>query len=779
MVTDGQVKELKRLLTHGKSLRFAARMTEMTDKTARKFRGLDELPSQTKKQRSYRTREDPFVDVWDVVEKRLHHEPKLKAITLFHWLQKEHPGEFFDSSRRTFERRVASWRALNGPEKTVFFAQVHQPGTLAASDFTVCNELDVKIAGAQFDHTFFHCVLTYSNTESVSLCFSESFESLSGGIQKAFWQFGGVPDVHRTDSLSAATRNHTSKKQLTERYAALMDHYRCEPHRTNARSPNENGDIESSNGHFKDRLDQALLLRGSRDFPSRQAYLDFVEELVAAANAARADRFAEDQAALSPLPDAWLDTDDTMTGVRVSPSCTINVRTNTYSVPSRLIGHRVDVRIGAEQLEVLYQGISVQVMPRLTGKNNASINYRHIIDSLVRKPGAFAAYRYRDELFPTTNFRIAYDLLHSARSEKEADRQYLKILDLAAKESQDAVADALRHLIASSEAIDFNRVNELVLDASRIPAPTEVDVPAPDLAEFDFLIPSMNKECSQDGQDNINEEDNATVSVARAEQTAEQTVGFANRRADDAVEGTASTNDPRSIPADSSASGDRRTQSHGVSFGADDKGMRGSPRGTSEASDDSQQASSGQDLGVAGDRSLSTCGEQPVGSVTGREFSGSTREHFDFRQTGQWEESCLVRAGGASDSPGSQHAVHDLQSVGAATVDREAGLATAAVDQNAWELRGLDHRRPGLRATGPRGNGGVVHVACRTLRTRERSADEQLGVQQMGPDLQRCDDDSSGDRPLGASQRDHRNERTELPCGDGKEENIRGNSNCR
>ena len=176
MVTDGQVKELKRLLTHGKSLRFAARMTEMTDKTARKFRGLDELPSQTKKQRSYRTREDPFVDVWDVVEKRLHHEPKLKAITLFHWLQKEHPGEFFDSSRRTFERRVASWRALNGPEKTVFFAQVHQPGTLAASDFTVCNELDVKIAGAQFDHTFFHCVLTYSNTESVSLCFSESFE---------------------------------------------------------------------------------------------------------------------------------------------------------------------------------------------------------------------------------------------------------------------------------------------------------------------------------------------------------------------------------------------------------------------------------------------------------------------------------------------------------------------------------------------------------------------------------------------------------------------------
>lgn len=149
------------------------------------------------------------------------------------------------------------------------FSQVHQPGTFAASDFTVCNELGVKIAGVKFDHTFFHCVLTYSNTESVSLCFSESFEALSGGIQKAFWEFGGVPSLHRTDSLSAAIRNHTSKKRLMEQYAALMDHDRCKSQRTNARCVNENGDVESINGHFKDRLDQALLLRGSRDFPNR------------------------------------------------------------------------------------------------------------------------------------------------------------------------------------------------------------------------------------------------------------------------------------------------------------------------------------------------------------------------------------------------------------------------------------------------------------------------------------------------------------------------------
>ncbi len=775
MITDGQVKELWRLLAQGKSLRFAARMTEMTDKTARKFRELDGLPSQTKTQRTYRTRRDLFADVWEIVEKRLGQDPRLKAITLFQWLQREHPGEFPDSSRRTFERRVSQWRALHGPDKPVFFSQIHQPAALAASDFTVCNELGVKIAGAKFDHTFFHCVLTYSNTESISLCFSESFEALSGGIQKAFWEFGGVPNVHRTDSLSAATRNHTSKKLLTERYAALMDHYCCEPQRTNARCANENGDIESSNGHLKDRLDQALLLRGSRDFPSRDSYIEFVEELVAALNVVRADRFAQDLAALSPLPDAWLDTDDTMTGVRVSKSSTIKVRTNTYSVPSRLIGHLVDVRIGAEQVEVLYQGFSVQVMQRLTGKNNASINYRHIIDSLVRKPGAFAAYRYREELFPTTNFRIAYDLLRAAHSEKESDRKYLKILDLAAKESQDAVADALRYLIASSEAIHFSRVEELVLDATGIPAPTEVDVPSPDLAEYDFLTPTMNKECSHDGQNNINEEEiYATVSTC-----AEQTVGVTNGRVDSAVEGTASANDARPISGDGSAGGDRGSQSPGVSLGAGDRGMSGSSCGTSEASDDTQQASVGQDLGVIQNGSATASSEQSIGSIEGRELSGSSGERFDFRQTGQREKSCVMRTGGAPDSSGPEHAVHDLQSAGAATVDREAGFASSSTDQNAWELRRVDHRRPGLCATGSGGDGSTVHVACGALRARECPVDEQPSVQQVGPDLQGCDDNSSSNRPLGASQRDHRNECAELPSGGGKEEKLRGNSNCR
>ena len=239
----------------------------MSEKTARKFRDHERMPSQHKLPREYRTRIDLFEDVWPEVQRKLENEPALKAVTLFDWLQQTQPGDFPDSTRRTFGRRVAQWRSLHGPAKPVFFGQVHHAGRLAASDFTVCNELAVRIAGERFDHTLFHCVLTYSNVESISLCFSESFEALSTGIQKAFHEFGGVPDRHRSDSLSAAVRNHSSKTVFTTRYTALMEHYHCEAERTNTRCANENGDVESSNGHLMDRLNQALLLPNFEGHP--------------------------------------------------------------------------------------------------------------------------------------------------------------------------------------------------------------------------------------------------------------------------------------------------------------------------------------------------------------------------------------------------------------------------------------------------------------------------------------------------------------------------------
>jgi hypothetical protein len=792
MVTDGQVSELRRWLAAGKSLAASARMASMDKKTARSYRDDPALPSQRKSPRKYRTRVDPFADVWNDVEQLLYAEPGLKAVTLFGDLQRQHPGKFDESTRRTFERRVANWRAIHGPDRPVFFPQDHHPGRFAASDFTVCNELGVKIAGVTFKHTLFHCVLTYSNIESVSLCFSESFEALSEGIQNAFWQFGGVPAQHRSDSLSAAVRNHSDRTTLTIRYAALMDHYGCVAQKTNARCANENGDVESQNGHIKDRIDQALLLRGSREFAHRDQYMAFVQEIIDRANASRQQRFAEERLMLGRLPDARLDTDDQLKGIRVSKSSTINIRANTYSVPSRLIGRKVDVRISAETITVTYQGYLIQTMQRLVGKQAASVNYRHVIDSLLRKPGAFADYRYREEMFPSSYFRFTYDLLGKQHSEKVADKLYLQILKLAADESQQAVEDILRVCVSTGEAIDIDELRSQVAASVAVAPATDIDVEPPDLNDFDCLIPTFSK----DGTDDNNTETQVLTGTSQSgpEREQDDDQDGSEREFDDAVQGTADADVPGSVRPRRVAGRSGELELLGLSIGTDDAGMPSPTRGPDQATDDTVSTSGRQDVvnvrsdAITDERSSAT-GDASRGIVL-----GSPGEPSIVRQTGFWEEPCVVCVGGAVGVIGTQCSVHDVQLVSAATTDRQTGLATSEVDQAVFLVRGADHRRPGLRAAEPRGDGGALHAVGGAIRARQRAADEQSGVLEVGSDLQGRDDDGGSDRPLGASQRDHRAERSELPRGEGqassdrwqicyqrgtRQELVAGNSNCR
>jgi len=230
MVTDGQVRRLHRELDSGTTLAAAARRTGMVAKTARHYRDDRKLPStrladRRQLPRTYRTRPDLFAEVWPAVEARLKAEPRLLAKTLFDWLRHEHPGQFFDSQGRTFERRVQQWRALHGPGKAIMFRQIHEAGDLAASDFTHMNSLNITIAGQPFDHLVYHFVLTYSNWESVTVCASESFEALSDGLQNALWELGGVPRRHRSDSLTAAVNNHSEKREFQTRYRDLLTHY--------------------------------------------------------------------------------------------------------------------------------------------------------------------------------------------------------------------------------------------------------------------------------------------------------------------------------------------------------------------------------------------------------------------------------------------------------------------------------------------------------------------------------------------------------------------------
>jgi len=469
-----------------KTLVIAASKAGMDPKTARKYAGLGKLPSEVKTEHNWRTRDDPFADVWDDISILLEDNSGFESKTLFQDLQRRYPGRYSDGQLRTLQRRVKTWRALEGPSKEVYFPQEHKPGMLCQSDFTHLNDLNITINHNPFRHMIYHFVLTYSNWEAGTICFSESFESLSEGLQNALWELGGVPKAHQTDRLTVAVQKTTSPDEFTRRYQALLDHYGLAGRKTQAASPNENGDIEQRHHRFKKALEQSLLLRGSRDFKNREEYKIFLNKLFAQLNSGRRERLAEELAVLHRLPATRLESYKRLR-VKVGPSSTIRVKHNTYSVNSRLIGERVDIRLYVEHLEVWYSQRCVEKIPRLRGEKGHHINYRHIIDWLVRKPGAFENYRYRQDLFPTHRFRIAYDYLRQTCPVR-AGKEYLSILHLAASESETAVDNALYQLINRDKNITALAVKELVESGQQLSSPKDIVIADVDIKSYDLLL---------------------------------------------------------------------------------------------------------------------------------------------------------------------------------------------------------------------------------------------------------------------------------------------------
>jgi hypothetical protein len=487
MVTDQQVRRLLKMVQTEKDFGIAAIKAGMDEKTARKYRKLGKLPSELEQPHTWRTRQDPFEDSWDEIKSMLEINAGLEAKTIFEDLQRRNPGQYADGQLRTLQRHIKVWRASEGPAKEVFFTQVHHPGQLGQSDFTNMNKLGITIGGRPLDHLIYHFVLTYCNWETGSICFSESFESLSEGLQNALWQLGGVPEMHRTDCLTTAVQKTSHPDEFTLRYQDLLDHYRLKGCKTNPDSPHENGDVEQRHHRFKRAVDQALLLRNSRDFADRSDYEQFLRKLFKQLNAGRSKRFLEEQALLHRLPKNRIEACKKSTP-RVGPSSTIRVNHNIYSVDSRLIGERIKARLFMDRLEIWYGQKRVDTLPRLRGEGKHAINYRHIIDSLIRKPGAFENYRYRDDLFPTSRFRIAYDDLKQRHSQTIAAKQYLNILYLAARESETAVDDVLRMMIDKDMSICDEQVEALVRSSQPVAVATKVRIPEVDLTCYDQLL---------------------------------------------------------------------------------------------------------------------------------------------------------------------------------------------------------------------------------------------------------------------------------------------------
>ena len=488
MVTNNQVRILMRSLQTEKTKAIAAAKSGMDVKTARKYERLGQFPSEIRCEHTWRTRADPFVEVWPEVRTQLESNPGLEAKTIFEYLQRTYPGRYCNGQLRTLQRRIKTWRALEGPAKEVFFPQDYKPGELCQSDFTWMNKIGITISGQSFSHLLYHFVLPYSNWETGTVCFSESFESLSEGLQNALWQLDGVAKQHRTDQLTAAVQNlaRGGKDEFTRRYAALMRHYGLEAHKIQAGNPHENGDIEQSHHRLKRALEQSLLIRGSRDFNSREDYALFLEKLFCQLNAGRRARFEEELSVLRRLPESRFDSCKRFS-VKVGPSSTIRVSHNVYSVESRLIGESIQIRLYAEYFEIWYAQRCIERISRLRGSGKHDIQYRHIIDWLVRKPGAFENFRYRKDLFPTHRFRIAYDSLKQ-RCFHRRSKEYLKILYLAAKENELAVDQALSHLIDQNIAITYEAVLFLLRSSQEYAAPQDVHIDKIDICVYDSLL---------------------------------------------------------------------------------------------------------------------------------------------------------------------------------------------------------------------------------------------------------------------------------------------------
>jgi hypothetical protein len=489
MVTDQQVRLLRQKRMEKKTQVAAAAAAGMSERTARTWQE-GPVPSETKEARSWRTRPDPFVEVWQSeVLPLLEADERgvLEGRTLLMELQKRHPGRFPDGQVRTLQRRVRDWRALHGPPQEVMFPQEHVPGREAAIDFTHCTELGVTIAGVLLVHLLFELVLSYSGWTYVQLAFGETFEALVAGIQGGLWTLEGVPWVIRSDNLSAATHElkRSVGRALNARYKDFLDYYHLTSTRIRPGESHENGVVEQRHRRTKSALDQALVIRGSRDFPSVDAYRAFFEDVVDTRfNQPAAGKLAEERPHLQALPSEPVPT-YTNYDCRVRSWSTIQVNGRTYSVPSRLKKHWVEARVHPDVVEIRYLGQLVETLPRIRKENSARVDYRHVIWSLVTKPGAFARYRFREELFPTTIFRQAYDALRGSHGDR-ADVEYLRVLHLAASTTEVSVEVALKQLLELGRPFDYAAVKALAAP-ERLVVP-EVRIPAPDLAAYDELL---------------------------------------------------------------------------------------------------------------------------------------------------------------------------------------------------------------------------------------------------------------------------------------------------
>jgi transposase InsO family protein len=500
-ITDRQHEDYMSLRPHH-TQKIAAAKAGFSPSTGSRIDHDTRSPSQKRRERGHGGgKPDPLARLWEEeIVPLLEQAPRLRPITVLEQIQQRHPDRDLAGARRTLERRIRTWRAQHGKEREVIFRQTHLPGRQGMSDFFDAGDLRITIAGLPLPHRIYHFALVYSGWEHAEVVLGgESFTALASGLQNALWQLGGVPDEHRSDSLSAAFANleDEARDDLRRRYETLCCDIGVEPTRNNPGVAHENGSIESRHGHLKSRLEQDLLLRGGRDFDNVEAWRHFIAQVVARHNARHRDKLELERPYLKPLPNRRsCDYDEAR--VRVTSSGGFVFRKVFYTVPSRLIGYELTLRAFDDRLELYLGSKAMETLPRGRAPNRGRgghahvVDYRHVIHSLRKKPGALANLVYRDALFPRTEYRDCWEALTAGLSLRHACRTMVELLWLAHEHSCEArLAIELGKTLAAGKLPDLRELRTRFTPSPLQDTRPEVPVVMPTTSSYDALLPRL------------------------------------------------------------------------------------------------------------------------------------------------------------------------------------------------------------------------------------------------------------------------------------------------
>lgn len=493
LLTTKQVEIYMTARKHGDTQLLSAAKAGISERSGREIEHGKHRPQRGV--RVWQTRSDPLLEVWNnELVPLLSASPTLNPITLLELLQERYPGKYGDDVLRTLQRRVKKWKALFGPEKEVMFRQTHEAGRLGLSDFTLLKDDVITIKGKALEHLLYHFRLAYSGWSYMRVTLGgESYTALAEGLQEALWRLGGSPYEHRTDSLSAAFKNLSidAKQDITERYNNFCQHYNMEASRNNLGVSHENGSIESPHGHLKRRVSQALLLRNNCDFATVADYQNWLETVVSQHNRRNAKAVAIDREALQLLP-SYKTADYTEVVVKVTSSSTIDVRRVTYTVPSRLQGEILRIHLYHDRLVAYLGSTQVITLERIHAgklKRARSINYRYVIDSLVRKPQAFRYSQLRDDLLPNQAYQQIWEYVDKNMPRRAACKFIVGLLHLAAKkECEEALSDEVLSLIAAGKPLVLRQLQIKHSYQQEVAALPNIDVEQHVLAGYNLLI---------------------------------------------------------------------------------------------------------------------------------------------------------------------------------------------------------------------------------------------------------------------------------------------------